>query len=91
MGTTVNTQNPDNMNGFVIYPNPFTQQSTLYFEKDQKNTAILICDFLGNQISHVNFSGKQYMIERGDLSAGMYLVKTIDINKNTQYKKILIK
>ena len=91
MGTTVSTQNPAHVNEFVIYPNPFAEQSTIYFEMDQKNTAISLYDLLGNQISQDNFSGKQYIIERGDLSAGVYFVKTVDVNKNYYFKKVVIK
>jgi len=91
MGTTVQTQHITYSNEFTIYPNPFTQQSTIYFDSEQKNTIILLYDLLGNQIYRINFSGKQFVIESSDLSAGVYFVKTIDINKSSNFRKIVIK
>lgn len=76
--------------GLSIYPNPFSSQTTINFDKEQTNTFITITDILGKQIRTQTFSGKQYIIDKGDLSKGIYFVQVTDENKNSINKKIVI-
>ncbi len=75
---------------FVIYPNPFTFQTTIYFTAEQNNTTIKITDPLGKEIKIINFSGRQLTIEKGEMDAGIYFLQTTDEKKNIASKKIII-
>jgi len=77
-------------NTISIYPNPFTFQTTISFSVEQKNTSIIITDLLGNEIYSENFSGKQLLINKSELKAGIYFVQTIDKKNHTTNNKIII-
>lgn len=73
-----------------IYPNPFTSQTTVSFNKEMKNSSIKIVDMLGKTTNEIYFSGKQLIIEKGSMNAGIYFLQAIDENKNLVNKKIII-
>jgi hypothetical protein len=73
-----------------VSPNPFTYQTTITFNEEQKNTTLYIRDALGNEIRREIFSGKQYVIEKGNITAGIYFVQTTDGKKNLTNNKIII-
>ena len=77
-------------NKLAIYPNPFTSQTTISFSEEQKNTRIKITDMLGKEISTRTFTGKELIIEKGEMKAGIYFVQIIDANKNVVNKKIIL-
>jgi hypothetical protein len=77
-------------NNFTIYPNPFTYQTTIAFSEEQKNTTITITDMLGKIIKTFTFTGRQLIIEKGEMKAGIYFVLTIDQKKNIFKRKIVI-
>lgn len=76
--------------GFSIYPNPFNSQTTITFNEIQKNTTIKIIDVLGKEIKVINFTGKQLIIEKGEMQSGIYFVQVTDINKNVVNKRIVV-
>jgi photosystem II stability/assembly factor-like uncharacterized protein len=78
-------------NNMTIYPNPFDAQSTISFDKEQKNVTVKIIDILGKEVRSMNFSGKELLIEKGNLQAGSYFVQIIDEKKNVSSKTIIIK
>ncbi len=80
----------DNSSFISIYPNPFSLQTTIAFNEEQRNTTIIIVDVNGKEIRSINFSGKQLTIEKGDMKAGIYFVQTIDQQKRICYKKIIV-
>ncbi len=76
---------------FIIYPNPFTWQTTISFSEEQKNTTIKIMDVLGKEVKTVVLNGaKNLTIERSDMKAGIYFVQVIVENKNVVNKKIVV-
>ena len=75
---------------FIIYPNPFTWQTTISFSEEQKNTTIKIMDVLGKEVKTINVTGKQLTIEKGDMQSGIYFVQLIDGSKSAVIKKIVI-
>jgi len=74
----------------LIAPNPFTSQTTITFNEEQKNTTIKISDVLGNEIKTTTFLGKQFVIEKESMKAGIYFVQSIDQNKNVANMKIVV-
>ncbi len=77
-------------NGILIYPNPFTLQTTITFNTEQKNTTILISDILGKEIKSINFTGTQMTIDKDEMKAGIYFVQTTDEQKHICNRKIII-
>ena len=80
----------NNQETLTISPNPFTSASTITFNTEQKNTTLYIRDVLGKEISKQTFSGKEFIIEKGDLNKGIYFVEIIDENKISINKKIIV-
>lgn len=77
-------------NKILIAPNPFTSQTTISFNKEQKNSTIKIMDVLGKEIRSINVIGKELIMEKGEMQAGIYFLQLIDENKNVVNKKIAV-
>ena len=80
----------DFSSGITIYPNPFTQQATIAFSDVQHNTTIKIIDVIGKEIKSINFSGKECVIEKGELKSGIYFLQTSDENKKVINRKLVV-
>ncbi len=74
----------------TIYPNPFTNQTTISFSNEIKNATISVIDVMGNEVKSINFSGTPLILEKGDLTSGIYFVKIISNKKVIATKKIVI-
>ena len=79
-----------NINNITISPNPFTSLTTIYFSQEQTNTTIKITDILGKEIKALNFSGKELIIMKGTMQAGIYFVQITDVNKNIVNRKVVV-
>ncbi len=73
---------PKEENGIIIYPNPFTEQTTISFTEEQNTSSssathriIKITDVLGREIKTINCIGKKCVIEKGEMRAGVYFVE----------------
>lgn len=88
--TTIGIEEFSEHSDLSIAPNPLNSESTITFNKEQINTTIKITDVLGKEIKTTTFSGKQYVIEKGDLKAGIYYLRSVDEKKNVLNAKIII-
>jgi len=86
----VGIKEENNNSGITISPNPFTSETTISFNELQKNTTIKIMDAIGKEIKTINFTGKQLVIEKGEMSKGIYFLQITDEKKNIVNKKIII-
>ncbi len=75
---------------FSIAPNPFTDQTSIFFADTQNKTTIVITDILGKEIRTIIFSGNQLDISKNEMTAGIYFVKAIDKNNNVINKKVVL-
>ncbi|MBK8484381.1 MAG: T9SS type A sorting domain-containing protein [Saprospiraceae bacterium] len=73
-----------------IYPNPLTSKTTISFREDQNNTIIKITDLLGKELKTLNFTGKEFTLEKGAMRNGIYFLQIIDDKRNVVNKKIAI-
>jgi hypothetical protein len=89
-GSIVNTKDYSNNLLISIAPNPFNQSTTLSFSQEQKNSSIKIIDILGHQIKSFPFSGKQLIIDKGNMEPGIYFVQVSDENKIASNIKIVV-
>ncbi len=88
-GTSVSVSHLTNKNEVSIYPNPFSTQTIISFQKEQKNTTVKVTDQLGKEIKNINFSGRQVVIEKGDMKPGIYLL-TITTQAGVENRKIVV-
>ncbi|MBK6523360.1 MAG: T9SS type A sorting domain-containing protein [Sphingobacteriaceae bacterium] len=47
-------------------------------------------DVFGKEVRAIHFSGKQFILEKKELSAGVYFVKITDELRNSISKKIIV-
>lgn len=74
-----------------IHPNPFKSETTITFNEDQKDIVIKITDVLGKAVKTINFSGKQLVIEKGEIKKGIYFIQVSNSqNRIIGLKKIVI-
>ncbi|MES2398087.1 MAG: PKD-like domain-containing protein [Bacteroidota bacterium] len=73
----------------TIAPNPFNYQTIISFNEEQKHSTLKITDILGKEVRSINFSGKQLIIEKGEMQPGIYFVKIFD-GKKIYDKKIVV-
>jgi hypothetical protein len=87
---TVSVKEIANESTITISPNPFNTQTTITFSDEQNKTTIILTDILGKEIRSTTFSGKQYIIEKGEMKPGIYFVKTINAEKHICNSKIIV-
>jgi len=76
---------------FQLFPNPFTESTTLQFEEAPKSATLEILDLSGKLLRSENISGKkQIEIERKQLSSGTYLLRVMDEEKGSSFAKLIV-
>lgn len=75
---------------FTVFPNPFMDQTTIQFSEAQQNAIIKITDILGKIVKEINYSGKELILEKGMMQAGIYFITVSDEKKNIVNKKIIV-
>lgn len=79
-------------NTVSIAPNPFSTNTTITFNTEVQNATVKVFDVVGKEVKVVNFSGKDFTLEKGDLNAGIYSVKIIASNQSViANQKIVIR
>lgn len=101
--TTVNTLHVDESSSIdealktqrlLVYPNPFSDWTTVYFDADLMNYAVQIVDLLGNQVYYENdLSGNELKIHAAQFKSGMYILSLIDneVNAIVSNVKLIVK
>ena len=77
-------------NNILVYPNPFSYQTTISFSEEQTNSTIRIIDVLGNEIQKINFTRKECNIDKGELKSGIYFVNITNNKGNITTTKIIL-
>ena len=89
--TSIGIATLSNSSVISIYPNPFTDQTTITFGEVQKNTSVRIIDMLGNEVKLVLLNGvNNLVIEKGDMHAGIYFIQITDDNHNVVNRKVIV-
>jgi chondroitin-sulfate-ABC endolyase/exolyase len=73
----------------ALFPNPFTEETTILFPDEQQNTDITITNLLGETLRSQFFSGRKLTIRRGELPCGSYILH-IDDKKSVYSFKLII-
>jgi hypothetical protein len=85
---SITDENSENL--ILLYPNPFTSQTAIYFSLEQNCATIKIIDILGQVVKTINFTGRQLVICKAEMKAGIYFVQVTDEEKNITNKKIIV-
>ncbi len=66
-----------NSSNITIFPNPFTNSTTITLSSpiNNRQSTIIITDVLGKEIKTITFTGKECVIERGDMQRGIYFIR----------------
>lgn len=73
----------------TISPNPFTFQTSITFSEEQNNCTLKILDVRGKEVKTINFTGKQVIIGKEEMEAGIYFLN-IKTKHSTISKKLII-
>ena len=68
---------PNNKNSFTVYPNPFTNITTIAVNTYGKHY-LEVYDLTGRKLQSIEFAGKQYQLSSQGLAKGMYFVSVFD-------------
>jgi uncharacterized repeat protein (TIGR01451 family) len=95
--TTINeyiTGIRDNSNEIIklgIYPNPFNSSTTVMFNKKVSNAKLIIFDMLGQKLKSIDhISGDKIIINRENISNGIYFIRLMQDNKIISSGKLVI-
>jgi hypothetical protein len=82
---------PFNNHNFVIYPNPFSTQTTLQTDKIFKDATLTIYNSFGNVVKQLkNISGQTVNLQRENLPSGLYFLRLAEGNDFFSEGKLLI-
>lgn len=78
-------------NTINVAPNPFTSSTVITFSSDVTNATLKVVDVLGREVKSVQVSGKSVVLEKGELTSGVYSVKLISQQKTIiATKKVVV-
>ncbi len=72
------------------FPNPFIDQTTITFGKSVVNATIILRNALGQPVmQNTNLSGEAFVLQRNELSPGLYVVQLFE-DDNLIFSKIIV-
>ena len=80
-------------NSVSIFPNPFTEQTTISFSETQKNTTIKIMDIAGREIKNLELiikNEKSATLDMSGYAKGVYFVQITDEKKNVVNRRVVV-
>jgi len=78
-------------NSISIYPNPFSNETTIKADQEIKNSTILIIDSFGKQVKQINnITGREIKLHLENLSGGIYFLRFIQENGAIATFKLII-
>lgn len=83
--------NPSGVQSMTIFPNPFSQYSTIKFDKEIENVELNIYNLCGQKVKSVIInSAKEIKLYRDDLKEGIYFIKISTCNNILATEKLII-
>ena len=75
----------------LIYPNPLCSKTTLQTNKILKDATLTMYNFHGQQVKQItNISGQTIILNRDNLSSGLYFIRLTQDNKVIKSDKLVI-
>ncbi|MEX1189013.1 MAG: T9SS type A sorting domain-containing protein [Bacteroidia bacterium] len=73
----------------AMYPNPADLSTKIQFASENSSYTVVISDIMGKRIEQVNNVRGSYIVQRGNLSSGIYVVEVTDTKGNTATQKLI--
>jgi hypothetical protein len=91
-GVTTGLIKDKNKNFIAIYPNPFNPNFTIQISSEIiiTNAVMKIFDVCGKEVKAISISNNETIIDRGDLSNGIYFYNIINNNESIAKGKLVI-
>lgn len=87
--SVLNEAEPDN--SWLTYPNPFSSQTVLEFKNPVRNATLTVYNLYGQRLKQINnLSGESIIIQRDNLSTGIYFMELRQEGKVIATDKIII-
>lgn len=81
--------NEESDNTISVYPNPASDVIYIEFGSEMFEVVVTICDYSGREIRNYSANGARNLtISRGDLAAGVYLLRLSARNQSLHYRTI---
>jgi hypothetical protein len=74
----------------LVSPNPFNNSTLIQLPESVQNAEIIVSDLLGKKVIAKKFSGKEYLLEKGNMSPGIYFVQINDGQHQYPITKIVV-
>lgn len=87
---TVGTETYD-LSDIEIYPNPFSHKTMVILDNPIQNGTVNMFNMLGEKVMSQSFSGSSVLIDRGNLSAGYYILTVSEGENRIASEKVVIK
>lgn len=84
---------PDSDSNIIrIYPNPFSDYTTIHFNENQINSELIIYNLLGDIVfKKEGINGNTLIFTNEDLTAGMYILSIVQEDDNSYQTKLIVK
>jgi len=74
----------------IFYPNPLETQSILQIETEIRDATLIISNVFGQTVRRIDkLNGNQFIIDRGNLTSGVYFLKIKNNNKQVASIKMI--
>jgi len=81
----------DEKQSLQLFPNPFKNQTTLIADKNVRDASLTICNTVGQIVKQmVNINGQTIILDRDNLSRGLYFIYLSENNKIIAKTKFII-
>jgi hypothetical protein len=75
----------------MVYPNPFSEQTTLQSDYFLKNATMTVCNMQGQVVKEIkNISDQTFTLFRDNLPSGLYFIQMTEENKIITADKLVI-
>jgi predicted dienelactone hydrolase len=89
--TTTGIMNRSKESNVVVYPNPFSVETTVFVGDRLNNSIVLIKDVFGKQVFKGSLAFEtEFKIDRKSISSGLYVLQIVQNGKMVASKKIVI-
>ena len=76
--------------GMLVSPNPFNNSTLIQLPEVVNNAEIIVIDLSGKKVLSERFIGKEYILEKGKMSPGVYFVHINDEQHQYPVTKIVV-
>ena len=89
--TAINEQENISSNTILVFPNPFSTQTTLETDNLLHNATLTVYNCFGQTVKQIkNISGRTVVLSRDNLASGMYFVRLTEESKIIAADKLVI-